>query len=132
MLFVTSGYLLQKVKNEGAEALERYSCIILDEVHERSAENDLVLAIVRSLTPPQTKIVLMSATPNHRRLRDYFASSPSGARGEEEMQSLGEPAVVATHWHSTTKASSRGAPATILIIFLIYMLAPRQRASRPS
>lgn len=86
MLFVTSGYLLQKVKNEGAEALERYSCIILDEVHERSAENDLVLAIVRSLTPPQTKIVLMSATPNHRRLRDYFASSPSGARGGEEMQ----------------------------------------------
>jgi HrpA-like RNA helicase len=72
--FVTAGYLLQRLKSEGAKALSRLACLVLDEVHERSPENDLLVAFVRHLSPAHTRIVLMSASPNVQRLQTYFAT----------------------------------------------------------
>jgi len=45
-VFKTAGVVLEQMCDRGIAAL-RYKVIILDEVHERSVESDLVLAIIR-------------------------------------------------------------------------------------
>lgn len=44
--FKTAGVLLEQMRDKGVVAL-KYKVIILDEVHERSVESDLVLACVK-------------------------------------------------------------------------------------
>ena len=51
LVFSTIGIALEQIKSLGLAALTRYSCIIVDEVHERSAESDVVLAGIRQLAP---------------------------------------------------------------------------------
>lgn len=46
IVFKTAGVLLEQMRDKGMAAL-RYKVIILDEVHERSVESDLVLACVK-------------------------------------------------------------------------------------
>eukprot|EP01062_Namystynia_karyoxenos_P047011 TRINITY_DN35359_c0_g1_i1.p1 TRINITY_DN35359_c0_g1~~TRINITY_DN35359_c0_g1_i1.p1 ORF type:complete len:1396 (+),score=259.97 TRINITY_DN35359_c0_g1_i1:166-4353(+) len=61
--FATVGVLLQMLT--GGNTLSDYSHVILDEVHERTLECDLVLACLRSLMVERNKhlrLVLMSAT----------------------------------------------------------------------
>lgn len=62
IVFATAGILLEDLKAHGAAALTRYKVIVLDEVHERSVESDLVLACVREFMKEQrrVKLVLMS------------------------------------------------------------------------
>ena len=75
LVFSTIGIALEQIKSLGLAALTRYSCIIVDEVHERSAESDVVLACIRQLAPhaPHLKLVLMSATAEPRIYQDFFA-----------------------------------------------------------
>ena len=50
LLFVTAGMLLEMFAHMGCRnALKGFSCIVLDEVHESSAENDFVLTILAGL-----------------------------------------------------------------------------------
>jgi hypothetical protein len=44
LLFNTCGMLLEELRTNGLEALEKYKVVVIDEVHERSAESDLVRA----------------------------------------------------------------------------------------
>lgn len=46
IVFKTAGVLLDEMREKGLEAL-KYKVIILDEVHERSVESDLVLVCVK-------------------------------------------------------------------------------------
>lgn len=46
ILFKTAGVLLDEMLDKGLNALQ-YKVIILDEVHERSVESDLVLVCVK-------------------------------------------------------------------------------------
>lgn len=46
ILFKTAGVLLDEMLDKGLSAL-KYKVIILDEVHERSVESDLVLVCVK-------------------------------------------------------------------------------------
>lgn len=46
IVFKTAGVLLEEMQDKGLNALN-YKVIILDEVHERSAESDLVLVCVK-------------------------------------------------------------------------------------
>ena len=46
LVFKTAGVLLEEMRDKGLNAL-KYKVIILDEVHERSAESDLVLVCVK-------------------------------------------------------------------------------------
>jgi HrpA-like RNA helicase len=48
LLFVTAGWLLPKILSD-PEYLWNQTHIILDEVHERGLNEDLILAIVRTL-----------------------------------------------------------------------------------
>lgn len=46
IVFKTAGVLLEQMRDKGMAALQ-YKVIILDEVHERSVESDLVLACIK-------------------------------------------------------------------------------------
>lgn len=55
--------------------MKRYTHVILDEVHERDVEMDLLLIVVRRLLAtrnPYVKIILMSATFNADKLSEFF------------------------------------------------------------
>ncbi|RZC79589.1 hypothetical protein C5167_003822 [Papaver somniferum] len=73
LVFKTAGVLLDEMRDKGIAAL-RYKVIILDEVHERSVESDLVLTCVKQfmLKDKDLRLVLMSATAETARYRDYF------------------------------------------------------------
>jgi ATP-dependent helicase HrpB len=60
---LTAGLFLRRLQAD--PALEGVGCLLLDEFHERSADADLALALVRqarSLLSPQLRLGLMSAT----------------------------------------------------------------------
>ena len=80
LLFITAGILLEEMRNNGVEALSKFSCVILDECHERSPESDLVLALVKRFMKQhpklQIRLVLMSATFHHKRYTSYFKNVP--------------------------------------------------------
>jgi HrpA-like RNA helicase len=80
LLFCTAGILLEELRAKGVEALTRYKCVLIDECHERSAESDLCLAIIKQLMNAHPvahfRIILMSATFDSRRYRNYFNDVP--------------------------------------------------------
>lgn len=80
ILFTTAGILLEELRNNGVQALLKFRCVIIDECHERSPESDLVLALVRRFMkthPKETiRVVLMSATFDHKRYVSYFKGVP--------------------------------------------------------
>ncbi|KAK6940982.1 Helicase, C-terminal, partial [Dillenia turbinata] len=83
IFFKTAGVLLEEMRENGLNAL-KYKVIILDEVHERSVESDLVLVCVKQflLKNNDLRLVLMSATANIARYRDYFKDLSRGERVE--------------------------------------------------
>ncbi|WCJ21314.1 DExH-box ATP-dependent RNA helicase DExH8 [Euphorbia peplus] len=83
VVFKTAGVLLEEMRDKGLNAL-KYKVIILDEVHERSVESDLVLVCVKQflLRNNNLRVVLMSATADFGRYRDYFKDIGRGERVE--------------------------------------------------
>ena len=58
--------------------MNEWTHVILDEVHEREEDMDLVMLICKKLlftNSRGTKLILMSATMNHRTFVDYFSVS---------------------------------------------------------
>ncbi|XP_057509428.1 DExH-box ATP-dependent RNA helicase DExH8 [Actinidia eriantha] len=83
IVFKTAGVVLDEMREKGLTAL-KYKAIILDEVHERSVESDLVLVCVKQflLKNNDLRVVLMSATADIARYRDYFKDLGRGERVE--------------------------------------------------
>ncbi|CAH2057623.1 unnamed protein product [Thlaspi arvense] len=83
IVFKTAGVLLDEMLDKGLSAL-KYKVIILDEVHERSVESDLVLVCVKQFLMKNNdlRVVLMSATADITRYRDYFKELGRGERVE--------------------------------------------------
>ncbi|KAL6978391.1 RNA helicase [Sarracenia purpurea var. burkii] len=83
IIFKTAGVLLDEMRENGLNAL-KYKAIILDEVHERSVESDLVLVCVKQFLMKNNdlRVVLMSATADIARYRDYFKDLGRGERVE--------------------------------------------------
>ena len=81
LLYCTTGILLRFLV--GNPKLEGVSCVIIDEVHERSVHNDFVLLILKDLvlerkeTDEPLKLVLMSATIDASNFITYFDSDSS-------------------------------------------------------
>ncbi|KAI4374342.1 hypothetical protein MLD38_012349 [Melastoma candidum] len=73
IFFKTAGVLLDEMLEKGVDALN-YKAIILDEVHERSVESDLVIVCVKQflLKNKSLRLVLMSATADIERYKRYF------------------------------------------------------------
>ncbi|KAL2535291.1 Zinc finger CCCH domain-containing protein 31 [Forsythia ovata] len=83
IVFKTAGVLLDEMREKGLKAL-KYKVIFLDEVHERSVESDLVLVCVKQflLKNNDLRVVLMSATADISRYREYFKDIGRGERVE--------------------------------------------------
>ncbi|KAK0150638.1 putative ATP-dependent RNA helicase DHX30 [Merluccius polli] len=76
LLFLTVGVLLRKL--QGNPSLQGVSHVVVDEVHERDINTDLLLALLRSALRenPELRVVLMSATGDNQRLAQYFGGCP--------------------------------------------------------
>ncbi|GMY16920.1 DExH-box ATP-dependent RNA helicase DExH8 [Fagus crenata] len=83
IVFKTAGVLLDELREKGTNAL-KYKVIILDEVHERSVESDLVLVCLKQflMRNNDLRVVLMSATADISRYKDYFKDLGRGERVE--------------------------------------------------
>lgn len=83
IIFKTAGVLLDEMRERGPNAL-KYKVIILDEVHERSVESDLVLVCVKQFLLKNSgfRLVLMSATADIARYKEYFKDLGRGERVE--------------------------------------------------
>ncbi|KAI9673978.1 MAG: putative ATP-dependent RNA helicase dhr2 [Caeruleum heppii] len=76
--FLTEGMLLQELLRD--PWLRQYSAVIVDEIHERGANVDLVTGFLRKLTKEKAegrhgvplKVVVMSATADMQGLVDFF------------------------------------------------------------
>jgi ATP-dependent RNA helicase DHR2 len=83
--FLTEGMLLQELLHD--PHLRQYSAVIIDEIHERSVDVDLVAGFLRNIVRGDKsgrggvslKLIVMSATANMERVQNLFAmqSSPT-------------------------------------------------------
>ena len=82
-----AGILLRRMV--GDPALEGTTHVIVDEVHERSVDSDMLLLLLRDLlasrAAPGLRVVLMSATADADLFARYFAS----ASGDGEVRLVG-------------------------------------------
>lgn len=76
LLFLTVGVLLRKLQSN--PSLKGISHVVVDEVHERDINTDLLLALLRTTLKenPDLRVVLMSATGDNQRLAQYFGGCP--------------------------------------------------------
>ncbi|WP_020472187.1 ATP-dependent helicase HrpB [Zavarzinella formosa] len=77
ILCVTPGILLRMLQDD--PYLERVSCVIFDEFHERGLETDLALGLARLIQQnvrPELKIVVMSATLSAGPVAKYLGDCP--------------------------------------------------------
>lgn len=73
---MTDGILLQELKTD--KLLSRYSCIIVDEAHERSLNIDFILGLLKYILRerPDFKVIVSSATINAQVFSEYFNNCP--------------------------------------------------------
>eukprot|EP00929_Paragymnodinium_shiwhaense_P073712 TRINITY_DN37667_c0_g1_i1.p1 TRINITY_DN37667_c0_g1~~TRINITY_DN37667_c0_g1_i1.p1 ORF type:complete len:1619 (+),score=413.28 TRINITY_DN37667_c0_g1_i1:175-5031(+) len=76
LLFCTVGVLLKKMQGTGLGVLSKVTHIFIDEIHERSADCDLLLLLLRQIRYQrlELKLVLMSATLEVKKLVKYFGN----------------------------------------------------------
>lgn len=73
LVFCTAGVLLQKLITE--KSLKNYTHIIIDEAHERDADTDLLMMMIRTLMRSEMcffRLIIMSATMDMSKLKNYF------------------------------------------------------------
>ncbi|GBG30002.1 ATP-dependent RNA helicase DHX29 [Hondaea fermentalgiana] len=75
--FCTTGYLVRLLAGSPSY-FDNLSHLILDEIHERSADQDILVLLAKRLlkTNQRIKLVLMSATLQAKLFQEYFSCSP--------------------------------------------------------
>ena len=75
LIFATTGVILRLLERSGMEDVTH---LVLDEVHERTIDNDFLLIVLRAIMirRPTLKVVLMSATVDAQKFAEYFGGIP--------------------------------------------------------
>lgn len=73
LMFCTTGVLLRQLQSEGA--LDCITHIVIDEVHERHLDTDVLLAVLKETRPSHLRVVLMSATMDADRFATYWGDN---------------------------------------------------------
>ncbi|TID14096.1 putative ATP-dependent RNA helicase [Venturia nashicola] len=89
--FLTEGMLLQEMLRD--PSLRQYSAVVVDEVHERSVNVDLILGFLRNLINGDQKgrkgkplkVVVMSATADVESLFNFFDPNPTSVSSVEDV-----------------------------------------------
>lgn len=73
---LTDGMLLSEIQRD--RLLDQYDTLIIDEAHERSLNIDFLLGYLKQLLPrrPDLKVIVTSATIDHRRFAEHFGGAP--------------------------------------------------------
>ncbi|EEY18679.1 pre-mRNA-splicing factor ATP-dependent RNA helicase PRP43 [Verticillium alfalfae VaMs.102] len=87
--FVTEGMLLQELLHD--PHLRQYSAIVVDEIHERSVDVDLLSGFLKQILSGDVsgrggiplKVVIMSATADVERIQRFFSEAAPVLEGEE-------------------------------------------------
>lgn len=76
ILYCTTGIVLQWLQSD--KFLSSISHIVLDEIHERNLQSDVLMSIVKDLLSVRSdlKVILMSATLNAEKFSEYFDHCP--------------------------------------------------------
>lgn len=74
--YMTDGMLLREAMED--HDLKRYSCIILDEAHERTLATDILMGLLKGVVirRPDLKLIVMSATLDAKKFQSYFHQAP--------------------------------------------------------
>ncbi|OHE91085.1 helicase associated domain-containing protein [Colletotrichum orchidophilum] len=74
--YMTDGVLLRESLNE--PDLDRYSCVIMDEAHERALNTDILMGLFKKILQRRRdlKLIVTSATMNAKRFSDFYGGAP--------------------------------------------------------
>ncbi|KAF1975869.1 P-loop containing nucleoside triphosphate hydrolase protein [Bimuria novae-zelandiae CBS 107.79] len=74
--YMTDGVLLRESLNE--TDLDRYSCIIMDEAHERALNTDVLMGLIKKVLARRRdlKLIVTSATMNSERFSRFYGGAP--------------------------------------------------------
>jgi pre-mRNA-splicing factor ATP-dependent RNA helicase DHX38/PRP16 len=74
--YMTDGVLLRESLNE--PDLDRYSCIIMDEAHERALNTDVLMGLIKKILARRRdlKLIVTSATMNSDRFSRFYGGAP--------------------------------------------------------